>query len=161
MSTGAQVSGGVTCLEHGKLAGILLGVWMVHIAELKVKLKASMTLISSKLEPNLVLRNDFVPRESCLCPVIVLNDTMDLNLCIFCTLTMLLHQIPYFCYQVWNIHKWHLTNLFSTSIQSFCECTHLSNNVLAYNGFGEGTLFPFTGNGNAQCLQPPIEVSFV
>ena len=53
---------------------------MVHIAELKVKLKASMTLISSKLEPNLMLRNAFVPRESCLCPkaVIVLNDTTGL-----------------------------------------------------------------------------------
>ena len=76
---------------------------MVHIAELKVKLKASMTLISSKLEPNLVLRNDFVPRESCLCSkaVIVLNDTTDF---IFCILSMLLHQIRYFCYQVWNIH---------------------------------------------------------
>ena len=58
---------------------------MVHIAELKVKLKASMTLISSKLEPNLVLRNDFVPRESCLCPkaVIVLNDTMDFKFMYF------------------------------------------------------------------------------
>ena len=58
---------------------------MVHIAELKVKLKASMTLISSKLEPNLVLRNDFVPRESCLCPkaVIVLNDSTDFKFTYF------------------------------------------------------------------------------
>ena len=52
-----QVNSGVTCLEHGKQAGILLGVWMVHIAELKVNLKASMTLISSNLEPNLMLMN--------------------------------------------------------------------------------------------------------
>ena len=42
---------------------------MLHIAELEVELEAAMALVSSKLKPNLMLRNNFMPCESSFCPI--------------------------------------------------------------------------------------------
>ena len=122
-----------------------------------------MTLTSSKLEPNLVLRNHFVPRESCLClkSLIVLNDTTDFKFMYFFAYCLCFSTRSDTFAIRFGTYTNGTSQITSPPPSSRFVCAHLSHNVLAYYRFGEGTLLPFTGNGNAQCLQPPIEVSFV
>ena len=52
-----KVGSAVTCFKNGEKSGALLRIRVFSVHQLKIKLKTSMTLVSSKLYPQLVSRD--------------------------------------------------------------------------------------------------------